>query len=76
MVSVQRVCLRPIFRWLSASLVRELRLVIFHLSGQRPVIIVAFRNRVSRLPSWSWQIAPYAIGSFACFWLIARLAAF
>jgi len=48
----------------------------FSFVGAATLVIVAFRNRVSRLPSWSWRIAPYAIGSFACYWLIARLAAF
>ncbi len=48
----------------------------FSFVGAAALVIVAFRNRVSQLPSWSWQIAPYAIGSFACYWLIARLAAF
>jgi hypothetical protein len=48
----------------------------FSFVGAATLVIVAFRNRVSQLPSWSWQIAPYAIGSFACYWLIARLAAF
>ena len=40
------------------------------------LIITALRSRMSRLPSWSWRIAPYTIGGFACYWLIGRLAAF
>jgi hypothetical protein len=40
------------------------------------LIIVALRRWMSRLPSWSSRIAPYAIGSCASFWLIERLAAF
>ena len=31
---------------------------------------------MTRLPSWSWRIALYAIGNCACFWLLGRLAAF
>jgi hydrogenase/urease accessory protein HupE len=34
------------------------------------------RRWTSRVPAWSWRIAPYAIGSVASYWLIARLAAF
>jgi HupE / UreJ protein len=48
----------------------------FSFVGAAILIIAAFRSRMSRLPSWSWRIAPYAIGSFASYWLIARLAAF
>ena len=48
----------------------------FSFVGVATMVIVTFRNRVSQLPSWSWRIAPYAIGSFACYWLIGRLAAF
>jgi hypothetical protein len=36
----------------------------------------ALRRWLSRFPHWAWRIAPYAIGSCASFWLIARLAAF
>ena len=48
----------------------------FSFVGAALLIIAAFRRRMSRLPSWSWRIAPYAIGGCASFWLIARLAAF
>ena len=48
----------------------------FSFVGAAILIIVACRNRMSQLPSWSWRIAPYAIGSFASYWLIGRLAAF
>jgi hydrogenase/urease accessory protein HupE len=29
-----------------------------------------------KLPEWSWRFPPYAIGSIAAYWLIARLASF
>ena len=48
----------------------------FSFVGAALLIIMALRSRMSRLPSWSWQIAPYTIGGFACYWLIGRLAAF
>ena len=48
----------------------------FSFVGAALLIIMALRSRMSKLPSWSWQIAPYTIGGFACYWLIGRLAAF
>jgi hypothetical protein len=48
----------------------------FSFVGSALVIIAALRRWMSRLPPWSWRIAPYAIGSCASFWLIGRLAAF
>jgi hypothetical protein len=48
----------------------------FSFVGLALVIIAALRSRISRLPSWSWRIAPYAIGSCASFWLIDRIAGF
>jgi hypothetical protein len=48
----------------------------FSFVGSALVIIAALRRRMSRLPPWSWRIAPYFIGSCASFWLISRLAAF
>jgi hydrogenase/urease accessory protein HupE len=33
------------------------------------------RLRLSQ-PAWMWRIAPYAIGSLACFWFVERVAAF
>jgi hypothetical protein len=38
--------------------------------------IVAVRKWLDTLPAWSSRIPPYAIGSVASYWLIARLAAF
>jgi len=40
------------------------------------VSIAAVRKWFGTLPPWSWRIPPYAIGSLASYWLIARLAAF
>jgi hypothetical protein len=49
----------------------------FSFVGSALLIIMTLRHWVPRLaPSWSWRIAPYAIGSCASFWLISRLAAF
>jgi hydrogenase/urease accessory protein HupE len=48
----------------------------FSFVGSALLIIAAVRHWLSRFPTWSWRIAPYAIGSCASFWLIARLAAF
>jgi len=48
----------------------------FSFVGSALLIVGALRRWLSRLPRWSWRIAPYAIGSCASFWLIARLAAF
>jgi hypothetical protein len=38
--------------------------------------IAAARKWLDRLPAWSSRVPPYAIGSMASYWLIARLAAF
>jgi hypothetical protein len=38
--------------------------------------IAAARRWLDTLPVWSWRVPPYAIGSMASYWLIARLAAF
>ncbi|HKV77650.1 MAG TPA: HupE/UreJ family protein [Candidatus Sulfotelmatobacter sp.] len=38
--------------------------------------IAAARKWLDTLPTWSWRVPPYAIGSVASYWLIARLAAF
>ncbi len=40
------------------------------------VSIAAARKWLENLPAWSWRVPPYAIGSVASYWLIARLAAF
>ena len=48
----------------------------FSFVGSALLFIVALRRRMFQLPTWSWRIAPYAIGSCASFWLIGRLAAF
>jgi hypothetical protein len=40
------------------------------------VLMVAMRHLVVGLPAWSWRVPPYAIGTTASYWLIARLAAF
>jgi hydrogenase/urease accessory protein HupE len=48
----------------------------FSFVGSALLIIAALKRWVSRFPAWSWRIAPYAIGSCASFWLIARLAVF
>jgi hypothetical protein len=39
-------------------------------------LMTAMRRWAPRLPSWYWRIPPYAIGTTASYWLIARLAAF
>jgi HupE / UreJ protein len=38
--------------------------------------IAVVRRFLDALPAWSWRVPPYAIGSVASYWLIARLAAF
>lgn len=38
--------------------------------------IAAARKWLQDLPAWFWRVPPYAIGSVASYWLIARLAAF
>jgi hydrogenase/urease accessory protein HupE len=48
----------------------------FSFVGSALLIIAAIRRWLSRFPAWSWRIVPYAIGSCASFWLIARLAVF
>ena len=35
---------------------------------------VAADQWTKKLPEWSWKLPPYAIGSVAAYWLIARLA--
>jgi hydrogenase/urease accessory protein HupE len=39
-------------------------------------LITAARHRSIQPPAWAWRIPPYAIGSAASYWLIARIAAF
>lgn len=48
----------------------------FSFVGSALLLLAALRRWMSRLPPWSWRIAPYGIGGCASFWLIARLAAF
>ena len=40
------------------------------------ISIAAIRQWTIQLPTWSWRLTPYAIGSVAAYWLIVRLAAF
>lgn len=40
------------------------------------VLIAAVRQWAAKLPRWYWRLPSYVIGSFAAYWLIARLAAF
>jgi hypothetical protein len=40
------------------------------------LLIVAARKWLDALPAWFSRVPPYAIGSMASYWLIARLAAF
>jgi HupE/UreJ protein len=40
------------------------------------LLIAAIRRWTIKLPSWSWRVAPYAIGGVAAYWLIVRLSAF
>jgi HupE / UreJ protein len=39
-------------------------------------LMTAMRHWTVRLPTWSWRVPPYAIGTTASYWLIARLPAF
>jgi hypothetical protein len=39
-------------------------------------LISVARRWTMNLPTWSWKLPPYAIGSMAAYWLIARLAVF
>jgi hypothetical protein len=48
----------------------------FSFVGSALLAMAALRRWMSRLPPWSWRIAPYGIGGCASFWLIARIAAF
>jgi hypothetical protein len=40
------------------------------------ILIAGIRQWTMKLPTWSWRVPPYAIGSVAAYWLIVRLAAF
>jgi hypothetical protein len=40
------------------------------------LLVAAIRKWAIKLPTWSWRLPPYAIGSVAAYWLIVRLAAF
>jgi hypothetical protein len=40
------------------------------------ILIASVRQWTTKLPTWSWRLTPYAIGSVAAYWLIVRLAAF
>jgi hypothetical protein len=48
----------------------------FSFVGSALLVMAVLKRWMSQLPSWSWRIPPYAIGSCASFWLVARLAAF
>ncbi|MBL6750543.1 MAG: HupE/UreJ family protein [Nevskia sp.] len=37
------------------------------------LVVIALLRRLPRLPAWGRWVPPYAIGSFASFWLIQRL---
>jgi len=39
-------------------------------------LMAATRRWTAKLPEWSWHVPPYAIGTTASYWLIARLGAF
>jgi hydrogenase/urease accessory protein HupE len=39
-------------------------------------VIAAADQWTKKLPEWSWRLPPYAIGSVAAYWLIARIASF
>ena len=40
------------------------------------LLMIAIRRWKFTHPVWAWRLPPYAIGAHACYWLIARLAAF
>jgi hypothetical protein len=40
------------------------------------LLVAAIRQWAIKVPTWSWRLPPYAIGSVAAYWLIVRLAAF
>ncbi len=40
------------------------------------LLMIAIRHSSFKQPVWAWRIPPYAIGTTACYWLVARLAAF
>jgi hydrogenase/urease accessory protein HupE len=40
------------------------------------LLIAAIRQWTIKFPSWSWRVAPYAIGGVAAYWLIVRLVEF
>lgn len=40
------------------------------------LVITVARHLPIRSPSWSWRLAPYAIGSIAMFWVIERTSGF
>ena len=39
-------------------------------------VVAVVRHVPARYPSWSWRVAPYAIGSVAMFWVIQRTSGF
>src|SRR5580693_5719828 len=48
----------------------------FSFVGSALLLIASVRQWTTKLPTWSWRLTPYAIGSVAAYWLIVRLAAF
>ena len=74
--SAPRDCLPRISRWRSVSSARGRKVGHFSFVGSALLAFAVLRRWMARLPSWSWRIAPYGIGSCAAFWLVARLAAF
>jgi HupE / UreJ protein len=48
----------------------------FSFVGAALLLLAMTRRWLATLPDWSWRVPPYAIGTTASFWLIARLAAF
>jgi hypothetical protein len=46
----------------------------FSFVAAATLLIAAIRHCAIKLPTWSWRLPPYAIGSVAAYWLIVRLA--
>jgi hypothetical protein len=39
-------------------------------------LIASVGHWTAKLPTWSWRVPPYAIGSISAYWLIVRIASF
>jgi hypothetical protein len=72
--SALQACQQGTFHWPWAFFSAGVE--VGHFTFVTLTLIAVARRWTMELPTWSWKLPPYAIGSMAAYWLIARLAAF